>query len=138
MAQVDQRNGNTSGSSARDCSPIVDLRQYTPYPGARDELIRLFDSEFVETQEAVGMRIIGQFRDLADPNRFVWMRGFPDMPSRGKALTDFLCSWRRMEGAFGSCASAFHRYKRRTAVAAGATPNWICPRHPGAASATGL
>lgn len=89
MAQVDQRNGNTSGSSARDWSPIVDLRQYTLYPGARDELIRLFDSEFVETQEAVGMRIIGQFRDLADPNRFVWMRGFPDMPSRGKALTDF-------------------------------------------------
>ena len=35
------------------------------------------------------MRIIGQFRDLGDPNRFVWLRGFPDMPSRQKALTDF-------------------------------------------------
>jgi hypothetical protein len=30
---------------------------------------------FVETQEATGMRVIGQFRDLGDPNRFVWLRG---------------------------------------------------------------
>jgi len=80
------------------CSPIVDLRQYTLYPGTRDPFIELFDREFVETQEAVGIRIIGQFRDLSDPNRFVWIRGYPDMPSRGKALTSFYMhgeAWRR-------------------------------------------
>jgi hypothetical protein len=80
------------------CSPIVDLRQYTLYPGTRDPFIELFDREFVETQEAVGIRIIGQFRDLSDPNRFVWMRGYPDMPSREKALTSFYMhgeAWRR-------------------------------------------
>jgi len=71
------------------CSPIVDLRQYTLYPGTRDSFIELFDREFVETQEAVGIRVIGQFRDLGDPNRFVWLRGYPDMPSREKALTAF-------------------------------------------------
>jgi hypothetical protein len=75
--------------AAERCSPIVDLRQYTLYPGTRDAFIELFDREFVETQEAVGMRVIGQFRDLGDPNRFVWMRGFPDMPSRQDALTAF-------------------------------------------------
>jgi hypothetical protein len=52
-------------------------------------LIDLFDREFVETQEAVGMKIIGQFRDLDDPNRFVWLRGFSDMPSRAEALQNF-------------------------------------------------
>jgi hypothetical protein len=52
-------------------------------------LIDLFDREFVEPQEAVGMKIIGQFRDLDDRNRFVWLRGFPDMPSRAQALRDF-------------------------------------------------
>jgi hypothetical protein len=52
-------------------------------------LIDLFDREFVETQEAVGMKIIGQFRDLNDRNRFVWLRGFPDMPSRAEALQNF-------------------------------------------------
>lgn len=71
------------------CCPIVELRQYTLHPGQRDVLIDLFDREFVETQEAVGMRIIGQFRDLDDPNRFVWLRGFSDIPSRGQALASF-------------------------------------------------
>jgi hypothetical protein len=71
------------------CSPIIDLRQYTLYPGTRDAFIELFDRELVETQEACGMRTIGQFRDLGDPNRFVWMRGFADMPSREKALNAF-------------------------------------------------
>lgn len=58
---------------------VVELRQYTLHPGGRDVLIDLFEREFVETQEAVGMRVIGQFRDEADPNRFVWLRGFPDL-----------------------------------------------------------
>ena len=71
------------------CCPIVELRQYTLHPGKRDVLIDLFDREFVESQEAVGMTIIGQFRDLNNPNRFVWLRGFRDMPSRARALKDF-------------------------------------------------
>jgi hypothetical protein len=76
-------------NAMRTCSPIVDLRQYTLYPGTRDGFVELFDREFVETQEAAGMRVIGQFRDIGDPNRFVWLRGFPDMSSREKALTNF-------------------------------------------------
>src|SRR5712691_3163354 len=71
------------------CCPIVELRQYTLHPGQRDVLIELFDREFVETQEALGMKVIGQFRDLDNPNRFVWLRGFRDMPSRAQALKDF-------------------------------------------------
>src|SRR6185436_13794382 len=69
--------------------PIVELRQYTLYPGRRAALVALFDRELVETQEAVGMRVIGQFCDLNDPHRFVWFRGFADMPARKQALTDF-------------------------------------------------
>jgi hypothetical protein len=71
------------------CCPVVELRQYTLHPGKRDVLINLFDREFVETQEALGVKIIGQFRDLDHPDRFVWLRGFRDMPSRAKALNDF-------------------------------------------------
>jgi hypothetical protein len=71
------------------CCPIVELRQYTLHPGQRDVLIDLFDREFVESQELLGMKIIGQFRDLDNPNRFVWLRGFRDMPSRAQALKDF-------------------------------------------------
>jgi len=71
------------------CCPIVELRQYTLHPGKRDQLIALFDREFVESQEALGAKIIGQFRDAGDPNRFVWLRGFADMESRGNALRAF-------------------------------------------------
>jgi hypothetical protein len=35
------------------------------------------------------MRIIGQFRDLDNPDRFVWLRGFIDMTSRAQGLKNF-------------------------------------------------
>lgn len=68
---------------------VVELRQYELHPGQRDVLIELFDREFVETQEATGMRILGQFRDLDEPDHFVWMRSFPDMGTRADSLTAF-------------------------------------------------
>jgi hypothetical protein len=69
--------------------PIVELRQYTLHPGQREALITLFDREFVESQEELGMVILGQFRDLDNPDRFVWLRGFETMPGRAEALTSF-------------------------------------------------
>jgi quinol monooxygenase YgiN len=69
--------------------PIVELRQYTLRPGQRDVLIDLFDREFVESQEAEGMAIVGQFRDLDNPDRFVWIRGFDAMPARADSLAAF-------------------------------------------------
>lgn len=69
--------------------PIAELRQYTLHPGRRDALVALFDREFVETQEALGIVVLGQFRDLDDPDRFVWLRGFASMPARAQALASF-------------------------------------------------
>jgi hypothetical protein len=76
-------------SKNQNYSSIVELRQYSLLPGQRDVLIDLFDREFIESQEALGMKVIGQFRDLNDPNNFVWLRGFSDMSSRGTALASF-------------------------------------------------
>jgi NIPSNAP len=83
------------------CCPIVELRRYTLQPGKRDVLIELFDREFIESQEAVGMRIIGQFRDLSDENQFVWLRGFPDMATRAQALNAFYTGpvWKKHRAA---------------------------------------
>jgi quinol monooxygenase YgiN len=72
-----------------ECCAVVDLRQYTLHPGQRDTLIDVFDEHFVEGQEAAGMHIAGQFRDLDDPDRFVWIRGFTDLPARADALNAF-------------------------------------------------
>jgi NIPSNAP len=70
-------------------SPILELRRYTLHTDRRDELIELFEREFVETQEAVGIQVIGQFYDLDDPDQFVWLRGFNDMPAREGSLHAF-------------------------------------------------
>jgi len=69
--------------------PVVELRQYKIVHGRRDAFVALFEREFVETQDAVGMPLLGQFRDLDDSDRFVWLRSFRDMADRLRALTDF-------------------------------------------------
>ena len=58
-------------------------------PGQRETLIALFEEHFIESQEATGMTLIGQFRDLNNPDRFVWLRGFADMESRARQLQEF-------------------------------------------------
>ncbi len=68
---------------------LIELRQYLLHAGQRDTLIDVFDREFVETQEAVGMDVLGQFRDPQRPDYFVWFRGFPDMTARHESLTAF-------------------------------------------------
>lgn len=75
---------------------VVELRQYRLHPSRRETLIELFEREFIETQEAAGIQVIGQFRDLDDPDRFVWLRGFADMPMRAQALSAFYggATWR--------------------------------------------
>ncbi|MEP6730095.1 MAG: NIPSNAP family protein [bacterium] len=74
-----EKNGNA----------VIELRKYAMQPGARDTLIEIFEREFVTGQEAVGMEVIAQFRDLDEPDVFTWLRGFRDMKSRDEALTAF-------------------------------------------------
>lgn len=74
---------------SRPADRVIELRQYTLRPGTRDAFVALFDAELTEPQEAAGMRVLGQFRDLDRPDVFVWLRGFPDRPARGRALHDF-------------------------------------------------
>ena len=70
-------------------SAVVELRQSQHVPGRRDDLIALFEREFIAEQERLGMAILDQFRDLDDPDRFVWLRGFPDLPTRQRANEAF-------------------------------------------------
>ena len=78
-----------ASTSGRTCCPVVELRQYTLVPNGRETLIALFEREFIETQEATGMTVIGQLRDLNNPDRFVWLRGFSDMKRRAAQLQEF-------------------------------------------------
>jgi NIPSNAP len=79
----------TDDSKLTAAAPIVELRRYRLHPGTRETLIELFDREFVECQEAIGIEVIGQFRSLDNPDCFVLLRGFTDMPTRARALASF-------------------------------------------------
>ncbi|NML51675.1 hypothetical protein HHL19_22180 [Streptomyces sp. R302] len=74
------------------------------------ELIELSVREFVESEEAVEAveaTVLGQFRDLDDPDRFVWLRGFEDMARRTEALESF----------YGGPVWAAHRDKTNATMA---------------------
>lgn len=78
---------------------VVELRQYTLHPGQREVLIELFERELVHTQQALGIEVVGPFRDLDRPDAFVWVRGFASVAARGPAL----------EGFYGGPAWQAHR-----------------------------
>jgi hypothetical protein len=68
---------------------VLELRQYTLRGGQRETLIALFENKFMEPQNAAGASVLGTFRDLDDPDRFVWIRGFANMADRQAALEAF-------------------------------------------------
>jgi hypothetical protein len=83
---------------------IFELRQYTLKPGTRDGFIERFEREFLDTQEAAGIRVLGTFTDLDDPDRFVWFRGFRSLEEREESLAAFYGgpAW----AAWGAAANA--------------------------------
>ncbi len=113
-----------SGAAAQTsstCCPVVELRRYVLHPGMRDTLITLFDREFVETQEAAGMTLIAQFRDIDHPDVFTWLRGFPDMPSRATSLGAF----------YGGPVWARHREAANRTMVSSDDVRLLRPVHPG-------
>ena len=68
---------------------IVELRQYAMRKGRREALVTMFEEKFIESQEALGSTVLGTFRDLDNPDRFVWLRGFETPRTRHDALDGF-------------------------------------------------
>ena len=81
--------GRVAAFPASEPDPVIELRQYKIAAGQRDRFVALFEREFVDSQEHLGMRLVGQFKDLDDPDRFTWIREFPSMATRAAALTEF-------------------------------------------------
>lgn len=79
---------------------VIELRQYKLTAGAQEQFIPLFDQRFVDSQEAVGMRLIGHFHDHDRRDRFTWIREFPNMTERAKMLQSFYFGpvWKEYKG----------------------------------------
>jgi hypothetical protein len=82
-------SGSVKAASSFTCCPVVEMRQYTTLPGKRDALIALYEKAFIESQEAAGISLPGQFRVAGFPNRFDWLQGFSDMPARKRDFETF-------------------------------------------------
>ncbi len=65
-----------------DIGVIVEMRTYKLKPGTRAEFVETFRSRSIPAHEEIGMKILGPFLSIEDPDTFFFMRGFPDLASR--------------------------------------------------------
>jgi hypothetical protein len=61
---------------------IVEMRTYKTKPGRREEFMEIFRNKSVPAHADIGMKILGPFPSVEDPETFFFMRGFPDLASR--------------------------------------------------------
>jgi NIPSNAP protein len=61
---------------------IIEMRTYKIKPGKRSQFLEIFRSKSIPAHTEIGMKILGPFLSVEDPNTFFFMRGFPDLLSR--------------------------------------------------------
>jgi len=68
---------------------IVEVRSYRVTPGKRDEFLRTFETRSIPALQAHGMKIVGPMVDVENPNKFVFLRGFPSMEELHRMKNDY-------------------------------------------------
>jgi NIPSNAP len=61
---------------------IIEMRTYQTKPGKRSDFLEVFRSKSMPAHAEIGMKILGPFLSIEDPDVFFFMRGFPDLDSR--------------------------------------------------------
>ena len=61
---------------------IIEMRTYKTKAGCRERFLEVFRNKTMPAHAEIGMKVLGPFLSLEDPDTFFFMRGFPDMPSR--------------------------------------------------------
>jgi NIPSNAP len=70
------------GYRRRRARLIIEMRTYKTKPGMRSRFLEIFRSKSIPAHAEIGMKILGPFLSIEDPDTFFFMRGFPDLPSR--------------------------------------------------------
>jgi hypothetical protein len=68
---------------------IIEMRTYKTKPGKRAEFLEIFEAKSVPAHQTIGMKILGPFLSVEDPDVFFFMRGFPDLESRDRMKAQF-------------------------------------------------
>lgn len=61
---------------------IIEMRTYKTKPGRRSQFLEIFCSKSIPAHSEIGMKILGPFLSVEDPDIFFFMRGFPDLAAR--------------------------------------------------------
>ena len=61
---------------------IIEMRTYKLKPGKRAEFLQIFRSKSMPAHAEIGMKILGPWLSIEDPDTFFFMRGFPALTSR--------------------------------------------------------
>jgi hypothetical protein len=68
---------------------IIEMRTYKTQPGKRSQFLEIFRSKSIPAHAEIGMKILGPFLSVEDPDTFFFMRGFPDPASRDPMKAQF-------------------------------------------------
>src|SRR2546425_12714105 len=68
---------------------IIEMRTYKTKPGMRAEFIETFRTKSLPAHQQIGMKVLGPFLSVEDPDVFFWMRAFPNLESRGPMKDQF-------------------------------------------------
>ncbi len=68
---------------------IIEMRTYKLKPGKRAEFLHIFRAKSMPAHAQIGMKILGPFLSVEDPDTFFFMRGFPDLASREPMKAQF-------------------------------------------------
>ncbi len=61
---------------------IIEMRTYKLKPGCRAQFLEIFRTRTMPAHAEIGMKILGPFVSIEEPDTFFFMRGFPDLASR--------------------------------------------------------
>jgi hypothetical protein len=68
---------------------IIEMRTYKMKPGKRSEFLEIFRTKSMPAHAEIGMKILGPWLSIEDPDIFFFMRGFPDLDSRDPLKAKF-------------------------------------------------
>lgn len=68
---------------------IIEMRTYKTKPGCRSKFLEIFRAKSMPAHAKIGMKILGPFLSIEDPDCFFFMRGFPDRASREPMKAQF-------------------------------------------------
>ena len=84
---------------------IIEMRTYKTKPGKRSQFLEILRSKSIPAHTEIGMKILGPFLSVEDPNTFFFMRGFPDLLSREPMKAKFY-EGELWKSEFGECLAA--------------------------------